>query len=150
MTHIHLDLEFKIECFGSLSALRVDSMCIEGGIKVMALFQPRLFSNVNTTEEMSCSSVRKINKNLFLNGFFPFKSKQRVKGVSWGVDTEELVLQLLREACLALREAGDLQLDPKLNRNPHVPPWPPKAKLNDFEYTKIPPQLDTITRMDSH
>lgn len=72
-----------------------------------------------------------------------------MKGVSWGVDTEELVLQLLREACLALRENGDLPLDPKLSRNPTVFPWPPKETLQDFEYTKIPPQLDTVTRMDS-
>ncbi|KAG0590361.1 hypothetical protein M758_1G088500 [Ceratodon purpureus] len=81
--------------------------------------------------------------------FMGFRSKQKVKGVSWGIAIEELILQLLREECLAQYEDGYLQLGKRLCRNPTVFPWPPRSKTESFENTKIPPQLDTITRMDS-
>lgn len=81
--------------------------------------------------------------------FMGSRSKQRLKGVSWGIPVEELVLQLLREECLEQYGDDYLQLEKRLCRNPTVFPWPPKKNLENFEFTKIPPQLDTITRMDS-
>jgi hypothetical protein len=79
--------------------------------------------------------------------FMGSRSKRRVKGVSWGIDIEELILQLLREECLNQHEEGYLQLEKRFCGNPTT--WPPRTKMENFEHTKIPPELDTITRMDS-
>lgn len=81
--------------------------------------------------------------------FMGARMRQSVTGVSWGIRWEEILLQLLREACVELANEGRLKVDPKLCNYPVQYPWLGKELTGQFELTDIPSQLDTITRMDS-
>jgi hypothetical protein len=81
--------------------------------------------------------------------FMGARMRQNVQGVSWGIQWEEILLQLLREACMELVDGGRLKLDPRLCNHPVQYPWPGKELTGQFELTDIPSQLDTITRMES-
>lgn len=81
--------------------------------------------------------------------FMGARMRQHIQGVRWGVDKEELVLQLLREECQELVRDGYLKLDPEVFNSPSTSPWPEAEDMAKYEASYVPPQLDTITRMDS-
>jgi len=77
------------------------------------------------------------------------RMRQLKIGMLRDVETEELLLQFLREECKELVQEKALAIDPRKFNLPVTPPWPDPAEMARFERIKIPPKLTTLTEMDS-
>lgn len=81
--------------------------------------------------------------------FYGARIAQARVGVKWGVATEELVLQLLREECAFLVSQGTLKLDPSQFNSAATPAWPNRADVALHSAQHVPQSLENFVEMDS-
>ncbi|KAG0588990.1 hypothetical protein KC19_2G283400 [Ceratodon purpureus] len=81
--------------------------------------------------------------------FYGARIAQGRQGMKWGVGTEELVLQLLREECAYLISQGLLKLDPCKFKPSTTPAWPNRDDVALHTAQRVPHNLDNFVEMDS-
>ena len=81
--------------------------------------------------------------------FYGARIAQTRVGMNWGVGTEELVLQLLREECAYLISQGMLKLDPNKFKAATTGPWPNREDAAIHTAQHVPHTLENFVEMDS-
>lgn len=81
--------------------------------------------------------------------FYGARIAQTRLGMKWGVEMEELVLQLLREECGYLVSQGMLKVDPKKFGVATTPAWPNREDVALHTAQHVPHNLENFVEMDS-
>jgi len=81
--------------------------------------------------------------------FYGARIAQQRHGMKWGLGTEELVLQLLREECAYLVSQDMLKLDPKKFNSPKTPAWPNREDVALHTAQHVPDSVVNFAEMDS-